>query len=100
MYTVEQKKVLAYLTAVMEGEIKDQEIVITKEDDGSTHARHMEHRAAVKDRNVSAKMLAEVYGLLESGTQVNVNSGDTQKLFDSLVAARKAVEDARPDKPE
>jgi len=96
-YTEEQKKVLEYFTEVMNGDIRDEHIVITKDSDGRTDADIKSTRAAVKDRNNAAKMLAEIYDLVDSSMQVNVSNGDTQKLYDDLIAAKEALSNSKSD---
>lgn len=83
--TADAKEVLEYLTSVLRGESKSEEIVVELIGDGCSAARTMQKRPSEKDRLKAAELLGKRYGLytdkvdMDSDTEltIKIDYGDT-----------------------
>lgn len=83
--TADAKEVLEYLTSVLRGESRSEEIVVELIGDGCSAARTMRKRPSEKDRLKAAELLGKRYGLytdkvdMDSDTEltIKIDYGDT-----------------------
>lgn len=78
--TADAKEVLEYLTAVMRGESKSEEIVVELVGDGCSQARTMQKHPSEKDRLKAAELLGKRYGLYTDRMDVDADTELTIKI--------------------
>lgn len=78
--TAEAKEVLEYLTSVLRGESRSEEIVVELIGDGCSAARAMQKRPSEKDRLKAAELLGKRYGLYTDKVDVDADTELTIKI--------------------
>lgn len=78
--TADAKEVLEYLTSVLRGESRSEEIVVELIGDGCSAARAMQKRPSEKDRLKAAELLGKRYGLYTDKVDVDADTELTIKI--------------------
>ena len=78
--TADAKEVLEYLTFVLRGESKSEEIVVELIGDGCSAARTMQKRPSEKDRLKAAELLGKRYGLYTDKVDMDADTELTIKI--------------------
>ena len=78
--TADAKEVLEYLTSVLRGESRSEEIVVELIGDGCSEARTMQKRPSEKDRLKAAELLGKRYGLYTDRVDVDADTELTIKI--------------------
>ena len=78
--TADAKEVLEYLTSVLRGESKSEEIVVELIGDGCSEARTIEKHPSEKDRLKAAELLGKRYGLYTDRVDVDADTELTIKI--------------------
>lgn len=78
--TADAKEVMEYLTSVMRGESRSEEIVVEGLGDGMSEARTMEKAPSERDRLKAAELLGKRYGLYTDKVDVDADMDLTIKI--------------------
>ena len=78
--TADAKEVLEYLTSVLRGESRSEEIVVELIGDGCSAARAMQKRPSEKDRLKAAELLGKRYGLYTDKVDMDADTELTIKI--------------------
>lgn len=86
-----KQEVMDYLHSVMRRELKDEQVIVLREDN-CTRADIISTQVSIKDSNMAAKLLADIYGLVDNTQKVTVQgSEDVNKLHQDLLKLKKGV---------
>lgn len=89
---LEQKQLLEFLSAVVKGEVKDEQVMTRLVGKGQSIIEHVEYRVPTRDRLAACKMLLQIQGAFNQSD--NTQSDFTKLYVDTLTSIWKKTDSA------